>query len=81
MFQDWRNCYCDPPGCQYVNFDQDEVVPDCKSLAPVARRQNPRTDRAHPVPPPTADARNQRCVDDAADHARRQALMRSVRPS
>ena len=36
MFQDWRNCYCNPPGCQYFNFEEGEVVPDCKSLGPVA---------------------------------------------
>jgi hypothetical protein len=66
MFQDWRNCYCDPPGCQYVNFDQEEVVPDCESLAPVAHRQNPVRDPGHLGPPLPVAPWNQRCIDDAA---------------
>jgi hypothetical protein len=81
MFQDWRNCYCNPPGCQYVNFDADEVVPDCKSLSPVAGRHNPVMAARYFGPSPPADACSQRCIDDAADHARREALMRSVRSS
>jgi hypothetical protein len=81
MIQDWRNCYCNPPGCQYVNFDEDEVVADCKSRIPVGRRQEPVTAPGTFGLPLPADAWSQRCIDDAADDARREALMRSVRSS
>jgi hypothetical protein len=80
MFQNWRHCHCNPPGCQYIK--RDEAVPGCESLSPVGNRhQNPVTGPRDFGPPLSIDARSQRDIDDAADDVRREALMRSTRSS
>ncbi len=80
MFQNWRHCHCDPPGCQYIKHD--EAVPGCESLSQVGDRDpNPVTGPQNFGPPLPLDARTQRYIDDAADDVRRETLMRSTRSS